>query len=216
MAKVSDDLFDKAISETSFALPTEDKPKKSSGEKKHPLVSGEYLGHIVQVNSKVVVVKGGEYKERLYDYFVEVATENKINNYTYTDYETKDAVNCDGSSYVGYKFKGSTFKYLEPGKDDKFQSRAEFNKYYLWFCEACGIECKTITTEIDGKDVEVKELPVIDMEALVGTPVSTVVGKGKTWTDSEGKERTPWVSKFVRPWKDGVKKQIEEEDEIPF
>ena len=59
-------------------------------------------------------------------------------------------------------------------------------------------------------------MPVIDMEALVGTPVSTVVGKGKTWTDSEGKERTPWVSKFVRPWKDGVKKQIEEEDEIPF
>ena len=54
------------------------------------------------------------------------------------------------------------------------------------------------------------------MEELVGTPVSAVVGKGKTWTDSEGNERTPWVSKFVRPWKDGKKKQIEEEDGIPF
>ena len=59
-----------------------------------------------------------------------------------------------------------------------------------------------------------KELPVINMEELVGTPVSAVVGKGKTWTDSEGIERTPWVCKFVRPWKDGKKKEIS--DEIPF
>ena len=213
---ITDDMFDKAVNETSFALPVEEKSAKYKGEKKHPLVSGEYLGHIVQVNSKVVDVKGGEYKARVYDYFVEVAPENVRNKYTYTKYDTNDVVECDGSSYIGYKFKGSTFKYLEPGKGDKFKSRTEFNKYYLWFCEACGIECKTITTEIVGKDVEVKELRVIDMEALVGTPVSTVVGKGKTWTDSEGKERTPWVSKFVRPWKDGVKKQIEEEDEIPF
>ena len=216
MAKVSDDLFNKAVNETSFAIPTEGSPRRSGGGKKHPLVSGEYLGHIVQVNSKVVDVKGGEFKARVYDYFVEVAPENVNNKYTYTDFETKEATECDGSSYIGYKFKGSTFKYLEPGKDDKFKSRTDFNKYYLWFCEACDIECKTITTEIDGKDVEVKELPVINMEALVGTPVSAVVGKGKTWTDSEGKERTPWVSKFVRPWKDGKKKQIEEEDGIPF
>ena len=54
------------------------------------------------------------------------------------------------------------------------------------------------------------------MEELVGTPVSAVVGKGKTWTDSDGNERTPWVIKFVRPWKDGVKKQVEVSDDIPF
>ena len=59
-------------------------------------------------------------------------------------------------------------------------------------------------------------MPVIDMEALVGTPVSAVVGKGKTWTDSDGNERTPWVSKFVRPWKDGTKKELGGDDEIPF
>jgi len=218
MAEITDDLFDKAVNETSFAIPVEDKPKKTKGEKKHPLVSGEYLGHIVQVNSKVVDVKGGEYKARVYDYFVQVAPENARNNYTYTNYKTSEPVTCDGESYVGYKFKGSTFKYLEPGKGDTFKSRTEFNKYYLWFCEACGIECKTVTTEIDGKDVEVKELPVIDMEALVGTPVSAVVGQGKTWTDSDGNERTPWVSKYIRPWKDGEKITVKEEseDEIPF
>ena len=54
------------------------------------------------------------------------------------------------------------------------------------------------------------------MEELVGTPVSAVVSKGKTWTDSDGNERTPWVVKFVRPWKDGVKKQAGADDEIPF
>ena len=214
MAKVTDDLFDKAVNETSFAIPTEGKAKSESKGKKHPLIAGDYLGHIVQVNSKVVDVKGGEFKARVYDYFVEVAPENKQNTYTYTKYDTDETVSCDGSSYTGYKFKGSSFKYLEPGKDDKFKSRTEFNKYYLWFCEACGIECKSITTEIDGKDVEVNELPVINMEELVGTPVSAVVGKGKTWTDSEGIERTPWVCKFVRPWKDGKKKEIS--DEIPF
>tara|TARA_R110000824_G_scaffold394282_1_gene593949 strand:+ start:1610 stop:2248 length:639 start_codon:yes stop_codon:yes gene_type:complete len=212
MAKVTDDLFDKAVNETSFAIPTEGR-SKSSGSKT-PLVQGEYLGHIVQVNSKVVDVKGGEFKARVYDYFVEVAPENKDNEYTYKKYDTNETVTCDGNSYVGYKFKGSTFKYLEPGKGDTFKSRTEFNKYYLWFCEACNIECKTITTEIDGKDVEVKELPIINMEELVGTPVSAVVGKGKTWTDSDGNERTPWVSKFVRPWKDGVKKEMD--NEIPF
>ena len=175
MAKVTDSLFDKAVNETSFAIPTDGRLGKSGGGKNHPLVSGEYLGHITQVNSKVVDVKGGEFKARVYDYFVEVAPENKANKYTYTDYETKEATECDGSNYVGFKFKGSTFKYLEPGKGDKFKSRTEFNKYYLWFCEACDIECKTITTEIDGKDVEVKELPVINMEELVGTAVSAVV-----------------------------------------
>ena len=53
------------------------------------------------------------------------------------------------------------------------------------------------------------------MEELVGTPVQAVIGKGKTWVDSDGKERTPWVVKFVRNWKDGKKKEIGDED-IPF
>ena len=215
MTKVTDDLFDKAVNETSFALPDDGSKKKSSGGDKTPLVSGDYLGHIVQVNSKVVDVIKGKYKARVYDYFVEVAPENKQNNYTYTRYSDDEVVTADGSAYVGYKFKGSIFKYLEPGKDDKFEARSEFNKYYMWFCEACGIECPTVTTKIDGKEMEVKSLPVINMEELVGTPVQAVIGKGKTWVDSDGKERTPWVIKFVRNWKDGKKREIGDAD-IPF
>ena len=78
---ITDDMFDKAISETSFALPSEGRSKSGKGNK-HPLVAGEYLGHITQVNSKVVDVKGGEYKARVYDYlniifgFVKPATLN--------------------------------------------------------------------------------------------------------------------------------------------
>ena len=86
---ITDDMFDKAVNETSFALPFEDKPKAKSGERKHPLVSGDYVGHITQVNSKVVDVKGGEFKARVYDYFVEVAPENKDNKYTYILINTK-------------------------------------------------------------------------------------------------------------------------------
>ena len=157
----------------------------------------------------------GKYKARVYDYFVEVAPENVENKYTYTRYDDDKVVDTDGGAYVGYKFKGSIFKYLEPGKDDKFEARSDFNKYYMWFCEACGIECPTVTTKIDGEEMEVKSLPVINMEELVGTPVQAVIGKGKTWVDSDGKERTPWVVKFVRNWKDGKKKEVAN-DEIPF
>ena len=215
MAKVTDDLFDKAMNETSFALPDSSGKRSTKNSGKTPLVSGDYLGHIVQVNSKVVDVLKGKYKARVYDYFVEVAPENVENKYTYTRYDDDKVVDTDGSAYIGYKFKGSIFKYLEPGKDDKFEARSEFNKYYLWFCEACGIECPTVTTKIDGEEMEVKSLPVINMEELVGTPVQAVIGKGKTWVDSDGKERTPWIVKFVRNWKNGKKKEIGDED-IPF
>ena len=215
MAKVTDDLFDKAMNETSFAIPDSGGKRTTKSSGKAPLVSGDYLGHIVQVNSKVVDVLKGKYRARVYDYFVEVAPENVQNKYTYTRYDDDKVVDTDGSAYVGYKFKGSIFKYLEPGKDDKFEARSDFNKYYMWFCEACGIECPTVTTKIDGEEMEVKSLPVINMEELVGTPVQAVIGKGKTWVDSYGKERTPWVIKFVRNWKDGKKKEIGDED-IPF
>ena len=216
MAKVTDDLFDKAVNETSFAIPTtRSKSESKEGPAKPPVVSGDYLGHIVQVNSKVVDVKGGEFKARVYDYFVEVAPENKENKYTYKRYSDDETVDVDGSSYSGYKFKGSIFKYLEPGDKDTFKSRSELNKYYLWFCESCGVECPIITTKIDGQEIEVKSLPVIKMDELVGTPVQAVVGKGNTWTDSDGNERTPWVVKFVRDWKDGKKREIDDND-IPF
>ena len=215
MANIDDSLFDKAVNETSFAIPDTGAKRTPKSGSKAPLVSGDYLGHIVQVNSKVVDVLKGKHKARVYDYFVEVAPENKINKYTYTRYDDDKVVDTDGSAYVGYKFKGSIFKYLEPGKGDKFESRSEFNKYYLWFCEACGIECPTITTKIDGEEMEVKSLPEINMEELVGTPVQAVIGKGKTWVDSDGKERTPWVVKFVRNWKDGQKREMTDED-IPF
>ena len=178
MTKVTDDLFDKAINETSFAIPDHSPHKPIA--KKQPLVAGDYVGHIVQVSSKVVDVKKGEYKARVYDYFVEVAPENKKNSYNYKDYDTDEMLEGDGSAYVGYKFKGSIFKYLEPGKDDKFKPRTENNKYFLWFCEACGLECPTVTAKIDGEEMEVKSLPPIKAEELIGVPVSAFVAKGKT------------------------------------
>ena len=214
MTKVTDDLFDKAINETSFAIP--DSPKSDKPRtKKQPLVAGDYVGHIVQINSKVVDVKKGEYKARVYDYFVEVAPENKNNKYSYKDYDTDEMLEGDGSAYVGYKFKGSIFKYLEPGKDDTFKPRTENNKYFLWFCEACGIDCPVVTTKVNGEEMEVKSLPSINMEDLVGTPVVAFVNKGNTWTDSEGNERTPWVAKWLKQWKDGKKRELTYED-IPF
>ena len=215
MANIDDNLFDKAVNETSFAIPDSGANKAPRTGDRAPLVAGDYLGHIVQVNSKIVDVLKGKYKARVYDYFVEVAPENEKNTYTYIRYDDDKTVEANGSAYVGYKFKGSIFKYLEPGEGDTFESRSEFNKYYMWFCEACGIECPTVTPKIDGEEMEVKSLPEINMEELVGTPVQGVIAKGKTWVDSDGKERKPWVIKFVRNWKDGQKKEMTDDD-IPF
>ena len=214
MTKVTDDLFDKAVNEVSFAIPRTPKENKTNGDK-HPLVEGKYYGHITKVTSKVVDVSGGEYKARVYDYFIEVAPENKDNKYSYKKYDSDETVECDGGSYIGYKFKGSIFKYLEPSKDDKFKPRTENNKYFLWFCEACGLECPTVTAKIDGEEMEVKSLPALNTEELIGVPVSAFVAKGKTWKDSEGKERTPWVAKWLNAWENGKKREMTDAD-IPF
>ena len=54
---ISDDMFDKAVNETSFAIPTEGKAK-SGGGNKTPLVQGEYLGHVMVVVMWGISLKG--------------------------------------------------------------------------------------------------------------------------------------------------------------
>jgi uncharacterized Fe-S cluster-containing radical SAM superfamily protein len=69
MADVND-MFNEVTKEQSFYV---------KGEKKKftPFTKGEYYGHITEVDSKILDVKGGQYKARLYTYTVTVAPENR-------------------------------------------------------------------------------------------------------------------------------------------
>ena len=61
---------------------------------------------------------------------------------------------------------------------------------------------------------KVKSLPTITKEHIVGVPVIAVVGKGKPYTNKNGKEIKPWQAKFVKSWDEGEIKDFNEE--IPF
>ena len=210
MAEVND-MFDDITKEQSFFNPNSDKCKK----KYIPLVKGEYFGHIVEVTTKVLDVKGGKYRARLYNYVVESSKENAE---TLTvDAETQKPVKA-GDSFVGKKFRGNLWRFLEPKEGDDFESNSEGNTAYLRFCENIGKECPKETKSIDGQDIEVQLLPTLSTEDFLGQPVIAFVDKGRPFTDKEGKTRQYFDCKFCKKWEGGTKKDISSggSNEIPF
>ena len=73
MAKVND-VFDDVTGSQSFFIPGTEKKK----EKFTPFAKGEYLCHIVEAESKVVDVKGGEHKAELFTFNTNGFTESHI------------------------------------------------------------------------------------------------------------------------------------------
>ena len=212
MAEVNE-MFDDITKEQSIANPNAKKKEWT------PLATGEYYGHIVEVDTKVLDVKGGKYKARLYKYTVEASKENKDKDFTYDDYETGKKVNTKGHDYVGKKFKGNLWKFLEPTKkDDTFESNADGNTGYLRFCDTIGKDCPIETRNINGEDIEVKLLPSLSAEDFLGQPVIAFVDKGRPYTDKMGKTRQYFDCKFCKKWEDGKKKDISVggKNEIPF
>ena len=214
MADVNDMFndLDKQKNESSFYIPTDDKNKEKGFFT--PLVEGDYFGHIVKMDSKIMdIKKTGNFRARLYKYEVEVADENKANKYTYKDINGKDQ-EATGDAYKGKKFRGSLWRFIDPQEGDDFDSNPDGNKKYLYFCEAVGLKCPKEKREINGKKVEVLSLPSIVETDLLGKPVIAVVKKGRPFTNKEGKTRAFWDCKWIKQWKEGKVKKVE--DEIPF
>tara|TARA_R100001594_G_scaffold71921_3_gene106497 strand:- start:160 stop:795 length:636 start_codon:yes stop_codon:yes gene_type:complete len=211
MAEVND-MFDDITKEQSIANPNAKKKEWT------PIATGEYYGHIVDVQTKILDVKGGKYKARLYSYTVEASEENKDKDFIYEDYKTRAKVNTKGHDYVGKKFKGNLWKFLEPGKDDTFESNADGNSNFLRFCDTIGKECPVETRNIDGEDIEVKLLPSLSAEDFLGQPIIAFVDKGRPYTDKNGKQRQYYDCKFCKKWDEGEKKDISDggKNEIPF
>ena len=68
----------------------------------------------------------------------------------------------------------------------------------------------------NGGTVKVKSLPTIKADDIIGMPVVGVVGKGRPYTNKNGKEVTPSEVKFVKAWSDGIKKEMNADADIPF
>ena len=187
-------------------IPDNDK-KKTNSEWKRPLTTGEYLCHIKDVETRDVSFSG--YKATVYNYFVQVSDENEKLSYTF------DGEEYSGKEYARRNIKGlGVFKFLTPKEGDDFEANPSGNDKYLMFCKSIGAEVKREEREIDGKKVNVEIMPNLSEDDIVGRPVIAVVGRGKPYTNKQGKEIRPWQAKFVKHWDEGEIRDFSEE--IPF
>jgi hypothetical protein len=209
MAEVND-MFNEITKEQSFYV-------KGRKTKFVPFAKGDYWGHITEVDSKVLDVKDGQYKARLYTYTFVASTENKDFDFQYEDIDGK-MLTTKGHVYIGKKFKGKLWRFLEPSKDDTFESNPTGNAGYLRFCETIGVECPTETKTIDGEDVEVQLLPELSADMILGQPVCAFVDKGRPFKNKEGETKVYWDVKFCKKWTGGTKKEISAKSgsDLPF
>tara|TARA_R110000824_G_scaffold39794_3_gene119942 strand:+ start:93 stop:722 length:630 start_codon:yes stop_codon:yes gene_type:complete len=209
MAEVND-MFNEITKEQSFYV----KGKKSQFT---PFAKGDYWGHITEVDSKVLDVKEGQYKARLYTYTFVASTENKDFDFQYEDIDGK-LLTTKGHVYIGKKFKGKLWRFLEPSKDDTFESNPTGNAGYLRFCETIGVECPKETKTIDGEDVEVQLLPELSADMMLGQPVCAFVDKGRPFKNRDGDTKVYWDVKFCKKWVGGKKKEISTKSgsDLPF
>ena len=122
-----------------------------------------------------------------------------------------------GDCYIGSKFRGKVWRFLEPSKEDTFESYSEGNAGYLRFCQSIGIECPVEKRVIDGNDVEVQLLPNLSTEDMLGKPGIAFVDLGRPWTNNKGERKQYWDSKFIKKWAEGKERTISgAKDEIPF
>ena len=196
----------------------EDTEKDDSQPKWTPMVSGEYLGWVTDVEERIVDVKQ-TYKAKVFNYKFKISPDNKQNTYHIpqsAEYGggTKEV---NGSAYEGKVLNASgIFKFLEPNleKGDPFQSNPEGNKSYSILCKTLGLEIKEEEREVNGEKKKCKILPDMKKEHLEGFPATAVVGPGKPWTNSSGEKRRSWEVKFIKKWDGGTK--MEDKTDVPF
>jgi len=207
--------IDAIFNDDDFFTDSSEGKKETPKPKFTPWANGEYHGHIADVESREVNTHKGKHKAVVLNFKIVVDEANASKEYTYDWGNTK--YTAKGSEYVGQKIRAcGVFRYLVPKEGDDFTANPEGNKSYGYFCEAIGIELPTIEKEINGETVKVKSLPTIAADDIVGIPVIGVVGKGRPYTNKNGKEVTPSEVKFVKSWSDGVKKEMVADADIPF
>jgi len=206
MANVND-MFNDITKEQSYYKP---KDKKDIT----PYAEGDYLCHIVEVKTRMLDVRG-KYRAELYSFTVEVAEENKDKDFMYEDING-DKKATKGTPYVGKRFFGKLWRFIEPKEGDTFESNSENNVAYLRFCQALGLTIETAKREIGGKHIDVQILPTLEETDLNGRPVVAVVGRDKDWVNDEGETMPSFKVKFVKLWKEGKRLATTTTNDLPF
>tara|TARA_R100001530_G_scaffold46390_1_gene34876 strand:+ start:685 stop:1311 length:627 start_codon:yes stop_codon:yes gene_type:complete len=184
-----------------------------------PKVAGEYLGHLIEARTvtREFTREGRLMKARIFNFKIRVAAENRTQKYTFQD---KDGNHRDitGEHFIDWEMVADgVFRYLEPTREDSFESYAEGNKKYLLFCQSLGMEIPTEERTVNGNTVSVQLLPDIDEKMLNGTPVVAVVGRGKDWINDKGETVPSWRCKFIKRWTEGKKLAMDTtNDDLPF
>tara|TARA_R100001082_G_C4356550_1_gene157160 strand:+ start:605 stop:1252 length:648 start_codon:yes stop_codon:yes gene_type:complete len=212
----TNDVFDDLLSNKQSYFVQGDKKKSSNVA---PNVRGEFYGHLQNATMKEVSwgKKGATYKAVVYNYEFVIDKANENQTYEYNSYQDNSKMTSSGKDYIGRSYRSSgIFRFLEPEEGDDFISNSEGNKSYFRFCETIGIDIEKKVVQMDGQDVEVKVLPSLSTSDINGKPAIAVIDKGKPYTTQDGKERTPYVVKFVKTWEGGESKSVEAGDAIPF
>ena len=211
----TNDMFDELLTKKESYFVPSSNTSQGGKPKNAPNVRGEFYGHLHSATMKEVSWErdGKKFKAIVYIYEFMVDKANKGQLYTYTGYTDNVEHTSPGEDYIGRSYRsGGVFRFLEPQDGDDFVSHSEGNKSYFRFCETLGIKILKKVVDIDGMDVEVKVLPSLDTTEINGKPAIAVVDKGKPYTTNDGKERTPYMVKFIKTWEEG---KLKDED-IPF
>tara|TARA_R110002074_G_scaffold162489_3_gene320998 strand:- start:4134 stop:4757 length:624 start_codon:yes stop_codon:yes gene_type:complete len=197
-------VFDNAVSSRSFFNPSS---KDSTTKKNVANVTGEFYGHMIEAEQREVEFTrdGDKFKAIVFNYKFVVHKSNAKQTYD---------SGATGKDYVGRKYNANgIFRFIEPNEGDDFKSNQGGNKSYFRFCETLKIDCPTKKVEIDGEEVEVKELPHLSVDEINNKAVIAFIDKGKQYKDRKtGETRTPHVVKFVKEWEGGA----DLDEEIPF
>ena len=199
MATINDLGLD-SVTKNSYYDPSQNRDVRLISDMTYPC-------HIKSVKSNEVSVKG-KYRAKVFNPTLEI--DKECSNMSFQDDNGNEV---SGSSFVGRTLYGKgIFLFLEPEAGDKFESNPGGNAGYFAFCESIGIECPTIEIDVDGEKKEVKQLPTLSDNDLIGKPLLGTVFT-TTYKDKDGNQKSSLKVMKFQKWEDGSAKDF---DDIPF
>ena len=149
--------IDAIFNDDDFFTDMGNEKKETPKPKFTPWADGEYYGHIADVESREVNTHKGKHKAMVFNFKVVVDEANASKQYEYKWGNTSHI--AKGTEYVGQKIRAcGVFRYLVPKEGDDFTANPEGNKSYGYFCEAIGIKLPTVEKEINGQELNIRDM----------------------------------------------------------
>tara|TARA_Y100000310_G_C20332191_1_gene645821 strand:- start:53 stop:712 length:660 start_codon:yes stop_codon:yes gene_type:complete len=219
MSTITETMKDEAL-----YVPGEHTANGTTAEREYtPKTAGRYLGHIIDLeitdeklfderDLKTRQLTGRKLKARFFNLRVRVAPETAELTFTHHGDDGTETTHT-GADYVGWEVKGGIPRYLEPQDGDTFDANPGGNEDYLELCRVVGVHPETREINNNGTTVTAHVLPVLKREDAINRPVTAIVGRGKDWTNTEGRTVRTYKVKKVNAWTDGKRLAT---DDLPF